>query len=148
MEKISGNYSVGMENADDALREQVIQVANRAKDVQRQLTNESNLLVLDQIFSADFEHPFSQRPLRKGTVIGLGRDKIYILLDENAIEIKLYLSSLEVLWKTPIIIDKEQLSLVRKTDQQTILSLGDEVDVVVSDKNEIKHRWIFSIKSN
>ena len=148
MEKISGNYSAEIENEDDALREQVIQVANRAKDVQRQLINESNLLVLDQVFSVDFALPLSKRPLRKGTVIGLGRDKIYILLDENAIEIKLYLSSLEVLWKTPIIIDKEQLSLVRKTDQQTILSLGDEVDVVVSDKNEIKHRWIFSIKLN
>ena len=76
IEKVSGFHAESSKHLDGELRMQVIQVANRAKDIQNQLTNEANLLVLDQIFSEDLLLPEAKRPLRPGTVIGFGRDKL------------------------------------------------------------------------
>ena len=143
MEKIMGCDSNCSEEQDELLRQQIIQAANRAKGIQRQLTNEANLLVLDQVFSIDFEKEGIF--LRKGTVIGLGRDKLYILLDDISIEIKLYIQPLSTLWKIPLEIDIDQLSLINSENEKCLVSLGDEVDIFVADKDQNKHRWIFSI---
>ncbi|MCF6203185.1 MAG: RNB domain-containing ribonuclease [Methylococcaceae bacterium] len=143
IEKIMGCDLNCSEEQDEVLRQQIIQAANRAKGIQRQLTNEANLLVLDQVFSIDFEK--EEIFLRKGTVIGLGRDKLYILLDDISIEIKLYVQPLAAFWKIPLEIDIGQLSLINSDNQQCLVSLGDEVDIFVSDKDQKKHRWIFSI---
>lgn len=146
MEKIVGCDSSCSEQQDEMLRQQIILAANRSKGIQRQITNEANLLVLDQVFTAEFESAEGQAPLHKGTVIGLGRDKLYILLDDISIEIKLYIRPLERLWKLPLAIDQDQLSLVNSENQKHIISLGDEVDVFIADKDQARHRWIFSIE--
>lgn len=147
MEKVVGCNSNCSGEQDEMLRQQIIQAANRAKSIQRQLTNEANLLVIDQVFTADFECSEESAPLHKGTVIGLGRDKLYILLDDISIEIKLYIRPLEILWKTPLKIDLDQLSLVNSDNQERLVSLGDEVDISVVDKDQGKHRWIFQLSN-
>ncbi len=147
LEKMCGIDANHTEQQDEILRDQVMLAANRAKDIQRQLTNEANLLVLDQICSADLEQPKSKRPVRKGTVIGLGRDKLYILLDDISIEIKLYIRPLEVLWGKKLYIDQKQLSLYVKGEQQLLVSLGDEIEIVVVEMDQDHHQWIFSILS-
>lgn len=146
MEKIFATSSPDSKQQDQTLREQIIQAANRAKNIQRQLTNEANLLVLDQIFSTDFNLPTKLRPIRKGTVIGLRHDKLYILLDTFSIEIKLYISPLETLWHIPLVIDQDQLALINKENNNAIVSLGDEIKIQVIEKDNTKQRWIFSIK--
>jgi ribonuclease R len=145
MEKISGHQTPEMEQEDQALRAQVIQIANRAKDIQNQLTNEANLLVLDQIFFEDLNLPETQRPVRTGTIIGLGRDKLYILLDEISIEIKLHIRPLETLWNKTLFIDQEQLCLFSKDTERPLLRLGEQVQVTVHDHDQDKQRWIFSL---
>jgi hypothetical protein len=146
MEKIVGCDLSCSEEQDEMLRQQIILAANRSKGIQRQITNEANLLVLDQVFTAEFESAAGHAPLHKGTVIGLGRDKLYILLDDISIEIKLYIRPLERLWKLPLAIDQDQLSLVNSENQKHIISLGDEVEVFVADKDQAGHRWIFTIE--
>lgn len=146
METLSINRNDSKER-DEALRTQIIQAANRAKDVQNQLTNEANLLVLDQVFSPDLALPESQRPVREGIVIGLGRDKLYILLNEISIEIKLYVKLLEAFLKKSLYIDQERLSLFLKGDEQPWVCLGDGVDITVVGKDQDKHRWIFFIQA-
>ena len=145
MEKVVGCESNCSKERDELLRQQIIQAANQAKGIQRQLTNDANLLVLDQIFTTDLESSEGNTPIRKGTVIGLGRNKLYILLDKISIEIKVYIRPLENLWKTSLTINQDQLSLVNSQNQARLLSLGDEVKVSVIDKDQAKHRWIFSI---
>lgn len=145
MEKVEGCQSVCSKEKDEAIRLQIIKAANRAKGIQRQLTNEANLLVLDQLFAQEFDCTVEKRPVHQGTVIGLGRDKLYILLDDISIEIKLYIRPLEKLWGMPLAIDSDQLSLVNSKNQARLISLGDEVSVSVVDKDQARHRWIFSI---
>ena len=145
MEKILGCETNCSDEQDVELRQQVILAANRAKGIQRQLTNEANLLVLDQIFSIDFTSAKENVPIRKGTVLSLGRDKLYILLDEISIEIKLYIQPLAQLWKIPLLIDNERLALINRNNQEKIIGLGDEVEIFVVDNDIARHRWIFSI---
>lgn len=145
MEKIVGCDASCSDEQDEELRQQIILAANRAKGIQRQLTNDANLLVLDQIFSDDFASSEGDVPIRKGTVIGLGRDKLYILLDDISIEIKLYIRPLEQLWKVPLSVDNGQLALVNTDNQEKIISLGEEVEVSVVDKDQAKRRWIFTM---
>ncbi len=145
MEKVEGCKSTCSKEKDESIRQHIIQAANRAKGIQRQLTNDANLLVLDQIFTHEFETSEKERPVHCGTVIGLGRDKLYILLDDISIEIKLHIKPLVTLWKMPLAIDQEQLSLVNSKNQTPLVSLGDEVSISVIDKDQAKHRWIFSI---
>lgn len=82
-------------DGDDAVRERVIAQANRARELQRELTRQANLLVLDRIFAADLERPPAERPVREGTVMGLRRGKIYVQLDAPPVDVKVYATELD-----------------------------------------------------
>lgn len=145
LEKTRLQPEVQPSQEDETLRDQIILSANRAKDLQDQLTKAANKLVMDQLFMADLNLAESLRPERTGTIISLGKDKLYVLLDEPAIEIKVYIKSLEILWNTPLTIDTDQISLSRNQDQHTIASLGDGIAVKVVKHDAIKDQWVFDM---
>ncbi|NOT86419.1 MAG: RNB domain-containing ribonuclease [Methylococcaceae bacterium] len=130
---------------DEALRDQVILMANRAKDLQNELTKAANKLVIDQLFAADLQCLEAERPARQGTIIGLSKDKLYILLDDPEIEIKLYIHALATLWNTPLIVDDQQVSLYKTQDKIRIASLGDSVQITVFEQNTLKDQWSFQL---
>lgn len=68
--------------ADEALQQAVIRAANTAKDRQRDLTKAANQLVIDGFLHVGLE--------LEGTVLGVGRDRLYLQLDEPPLELKLY----------------------------------------------------------
>lgn len=78
----------GAGDIDDELREQVIEAANRAKDLQRKLTAVSNRIALDQLFEADLAG--AEPVVRRGTVMGVTAAKIHVLLDEPPVDVKVY----------------------------------------------------------
>ena len=75
---------------DEALREQVIEAANRSREIQRKLTAEADAVVIDDLFSADLEHPLDRRPTHRGTVMGMRRGRVYVRLDSPPLDIKVY----------------------------------------------------------
>ncbi len=75
---------------DDALREAIITAANRAKDVQHQLTKAANQLVIAALLNADLALPAAERRGRPGTIVGFAEDKAYVLLDQPPLELKVY----------------------------------------------------------
>lgn len=147
MEKTGYQTQTVSTATDEALRDQVIVIANRAKDLQNQLTKATNKLVLDQLFTVDLQQPEANRSARQGTVIGLGKDKLYILLDAPEIEIKLYIHALASLWNTPLAIDEAQISLYNSQDNTRITGLGDAVTVRVIEKNSLKDQWLFQLET-
>ena len=147
MEKTGYQTQTVSTTTDEALRDQVIVIANRAKDLQNQLTKATNKLVLDQLFTVDLQQPEANRSARQGTVIGLGKDKLYILLDAPEIEIKLYIHALASLWNTPLAIDEAQISLYNSQDNTRITGLGDAVTVRVIEKNSLKDQWLFQLET-
>ncbi len=131
--------------ADETLRDQVITIANQSREKQKQITREANRLVLDQLFQADMQQPNMQRKPRLGTVMGMDRSKIYVLLDEPAVEIKVYLHYLSEALTTELQIDQDAVALHRKHDQQVIARIGDAASIIVKGWDEQRDRWILLI---
>ncbi len=76
----------GEGGADDALMEQVIEAANRAKNTQRKITALADRLAIDQLLARDLE----RGTVRRGTVMGLTDAKIYVTFDDPPVDVKLY----------------------------------------------------------
>ncbi len=81
--------------ADETLRAAVIERANAARELQRELTREANRLVLDRLFTAELDRPLGERPIREGTVMGLNRRKVYIQLDDPPVDVKVYATAID-----------------------------------------------------
>lgn len=130
---------------DETLRDQVILSANRAKDLQNELTKAANKLVMDQLFMADMLLPQTSRPARVGTIIGLSKDKLYVLLDAPEIEVKVYVKALEAVMNTALVVDAEQISLYTIEGNRRVASLGDAVSLTVIENDMPKDQWVFQL---
>lgn len=75
---------------DEALRRQVIEAANRSREVQRKLTAEADAVVIDDLFNADLARPLDRRPAHRGTVMGMRRGRVYVRLDSPPLDVKVY----------------------------------------------------------
>jgi len=80
---------------DDTLRSRVVERGNEARLLQRTITKQANGLVLDHLFARDSKSALSERPVRRGTVMGLTRSKAHVLLDDPPVEVKVYSRHLE-----------------------------------------------------
>jgi ribonuclease R len=123
---------------DDELRARVIEQANRARELQSVLTREANLVVIDRVFARDAALPWSQRPDRIGTVMGLRGDKIYVQLDDPPIDVKVYL---------PRVDPDAELDArgVRVKGGHIDCRLGDEVAVRVRERDPRDGRWLLDL---
>jgi len=115
---------------DEAIRAQVIDAANHAKDVQRNLDHELDALIVAAVLGPDLARPLAERPRRTGTVVGFAPSKIYIVLDHPPIDVRATLFDQAKQhgggW---LIVADEGARLARKSDDLTIARLGDCVQV-------------------
>ena len=144
-ERVSGTGSA-VDPADEALRDRVVDLANRARSLQRQLDKDSDRLVLDQLFADDLERPDRERTNHRGTVVGLRPTRAYVLLDEPPADVKIYLRDLESSLGGPVNLDEHGISVVRSEDGATVLSLGDPVDLVVAGRDAGRNRWRLELR--
>lgn len=136
-EAISG----GSGENDESLRKSVVEAANRAKKIQRDVTNQCNLLVLDQMFQDDLKA--SNVLQRSGTIMGMQRGKAYVLLDQPPIDVKVYLRHLVEEQGVRLSIDETNLTL---TGGKETFRIGDAVNVSVRGYDESKKRWKLSLE--
>ncbi len=80
---------------DIELRKKVILASNRSKDIQKEIDNFVNSLVIESLFKEDLMTSASARRVHKGTILGMKDSKLYVLLDDPAIEIKIYMEDIE-----------------------------------------------------
>lgn len=116
---------------DDTLRETVIDAANRAKELQHQLTKAANLLVIEPLLTADLALPEAERPRRAGTVLGLAPDKAYVLLDDPPLELKVYARDLGPRYR--LVEEASALVIHGQSDApDLVLRLGERVALTVT----------------
>lgn len=139
-EKHLGSSPVLSKSQDNDLRAQIIKIANSAKSVQRKITQQGNLLILNQLFSDDMKHTAKQRTSHEGTIIGLDNRKIYILLDKPKVEVKVYIKHLEINQNQTLVTESDKVTLSQQTSQTPFVRLGDSVFVSV--KGQEKNRWV------
>ncbi len=130
---------------DIELRKKVVDSANRSKALQRTLEKEAGLMVLDQLFSDDISKNVGERPVYRGTFIGMKSHLLYIRLDDPKIEVKLHLRDLDRLtgevWRS----DAIGVEVVPPQGSRFApLQVGSVVSLRVASYNKKRKYWILA----
>ncbi len=127
---------------DEALREAVVERANEAKQLQKKITKEANLVVLDRVFARDMAA--ADAPWRRGTVMGLTRSKVHVVLDDPAaVEVKVYLRPLEARLGRDLQRSDDRAALL--DGEQELCRLGDAVEIRVIGRDGL--RWDLDLRA-
>ncbi|MEM7246979.1 MAG: RNB domain-containing ribonuclease [Acidobacteriota bacterium] len=124
--------------ADVALQERVVEIANQSKDLQRKLTRAANRLVLDDVLG----HLGRDRLV--GTVMGLTRSKVHVLLDDPPLDVKAYRRDLERGGRK-CRLARSGVALLDARGRR-VLALGDRVSVGVAGRDAQRDRWRLSVR--
>jgi ribonuclease R len=124
---------------DPELLERIIDTANRARAVQRELTKAANMVVIDSVLRADEALPEAERPWRRGTIVELRSTRAYVQLDDPPIELKLYDDDLGA--------SRELLrgGAVLRIGARRLLRVGAPVDLRVVGHDPRRDRWRFTV---
>lgn len=123
----------GEGHADEELRAKIVDGANEAKSVQRAIVNESNRLVLDQIF----EDALANGTKLPAVLMGAARSKAYVRLQSPPIDAKVYLGRGDEVLRP----SDEGAGL---SNQEQRFGLGDSVTLTVLGRDE-RDRWELEI---
>lgn len=141
IEQLAGGVAITPER--EALREAVIAAANRAKEVQRQITKEANLLVLDEVFGADLARAEGTRPLRRGTLLGLKFDHLYLQLEDPPFEVKVYLRDVaRAVGGEAHDLGRVEAAITRPDGGRVVFRVGDVVAFRVAGHDAKRGRWL------
>ena len=129
-------------DADQALREEVIEAANAARQRQRQLDKQIEFATLLSVFSIELEHNSTQ--WHNGTIMGLRADKLYINLDDMALDVKVYRNDLE----TALSVHYEigDISAIPDNASAPTWMLGQGIQLRISDYDEARARFVFDLR--
>ncbi len=136
---------------DEALRAEVVEIANRAKDVQRRVADLANELVIDRVFRPEIERSIAERTPFAGTVMGITSGKVHVRLDAPPIDVKLYLRDLgrdlaprgkPAIWLEP---DEHAVVLRERDGQRALFSLGEAIRVRVVRRDDAQRRWVLGL---
>jgi ribonuclease R len=142
-----GEAAAAPPTADDvALREQVVDAANRARAVQRQLTKDADLLALDLLLEPDLVRPRPQRVARRGTVLGLERHRLRVQLDRPTVDLKVDVADLSRRFGCAFRLDDAGVAMEPEDPRAPTYHLGDEVVLVTAGRDPHRNRWHFDLE--
>ncbi len=140
-ELLSGPSASADDTADERLRAEVVETANRAKELQRAVTRDGNKLVIDALLGEDLDLPEHARPIHPGTLLGVVPTRLYVQLDEPPLELKLYRRHVEKAWGTRLELDEHGVVLREGGRDEPVLRTGDAIGVRVAGYDELADRW-------
>lgn len=126
---------LGLAAPDAALRDQVIEASNQARQTQKTLDKAVNLMAIDALFQRDVDQG---APPRLGTVVGITRSRVHLQMDDPAIELKAYAQDLS--WA---LVPHESGAAAMAPDGSVRLALGDRARARVLGKEG--ERWRLDI---
>lgn len=124
---------------DDALREQVIQAANRSKERQRRISKEVMGLALDQVLGRELSLPIERRRTFNGTILGIRATRLYVGLTAPPLDLKVYVEDIERHIGQGLELAGEAV-LGPAGGEGTSFRLGDPIALRV-DRRDGKGRW-------
>jgi len=129
---------------DEALRIQVIEAATTSRQKQRQLDKKIKLAALHQNFSEDLEGLIDESPTSyTGTIVGIRKDRLYVSLNDNALEIKIYKNNLDENYSTTY--QFSAVAAIPAAPEQPRYELGDSIAIAVQRYDSEKSRYHFKI---
>jgi ribonuclease R len=115
---------------DVALRDEVIDAANRAKDQQRRLDREVDRWTLEAALAPELARPFDERPEHTATVMGVSSSRLHLLLDHVPLDVTLLFYDLgQALGGAWLEQADEGARVAVKATGKTVCHLGDQVAV-------------------
>ena len=130
-------------HVDEKLREAVIISATQARQKQRQLDKKIEFAALFQQFSNQLS---TQHYVpHSGTIIGMRKDRIYINLDESAMDIKIYKDNLDETFSAQY--DINNATATPHTDNAPSWQLGQAIIVTLLRYDNEKKRFHFTMKN-
>ena len=127
--------------ADDQLRQLVISAANAAKERQRRVTKDVTRLALDDLLGGDLALPEQQRPVYRGTILGLTSSRLYVSLDDPPVELKVYVQDLEQTLGLSLRLLDSEVEMRARRRRGPQFRLGDEIQLRTAGRDERKGRW-------
>jgi ribonuclease R len=136
----------GPQVGDEALRTEVVTVANRSRETQRRVQDVSNEVVLNRLFTPELAR--ATRTVFMGTVMGFAGSKLHVRLDAPPLDVKLQFfdvakTSFNGAW---LEIADEGASLRAKGVTAPLLKLGQPLELQVERRDEKTQRWVFVIR--
>lgn len=129
---------------DEALRAEVVKVANRAREQQRKVQNLSNEVVMDRLFEPELTRPKAERSVFTGTVMGLAGSKVHVKLDAPPLDLKLLLFDLAPFFQGAWLEVAEEGAVLRaKGKSEPLLLLGQALRLRVLKRDVPNRRWVF-----
>lgn len=135
--------SDGGSDEDHELRTRVIEAANESKVTQKRIDKEVLLVTIADFLAADLEAPIEARAWRSGTVIGLRPTRVYVLLDDVPLELKVYADDLEATFGCTYALKGHELC--GKPNTPTF-GLGDHVTLRVARYDADRRRYVFDFE--
>lgn len=132
-------------STDEQLRREVIDRANRAKETQKRITRAANRLVIDQWFAEDLRGDL-RRPIHRGTILGLTRTKVHVLLDPVPLEVKVYVRDLERQRSTQLELCRAGAALRDPASGAVVCRLGDAVRIGATGRDRRRDRWELALE--
>lgn len=123
-----------------ALRTSVIQAANRAREIQREIDKAVDSCAIGHILSHDIDLPLESRPIYSGTILGMKSTALYVRLDMPPIELKVYVYDMQELTGEGWQVD-ETLSIVSNVSGTRRYAIGDTAGIRVYRFLAAKKKW-------
>lgn len=125
---------------NNALRNRVIDAANRAKDVQNSIAKAIDSCAIAHAISRDYEIPEQERPIRTGTILGMKASALYVRLDSPPIELKVYIKDIiEAAGQNYVL--NESKTVLQSQDESTRYVVGGAIGLRVHTYNAQKNKW-------
>jgi ribonuclease R len=136
--------STAFENhIDEKLRDAVIESATKARQKQRQLDKKIEFAALFQQFSLELSTQTYKAHV--GTIMGMRKDRLYINLDDSAIDIKMYKDNLNEIFSTRY--DINTTTATPNSDNAPTWELGQAVIVSLVRYDNEQNRFHFKMKT-
>ena len=136
-----GTVSQAVIDEDLNLREQVIDAANNARSLQKKLTKAVYKLAIDDLLSDDLALPDDRRPVRTGTVFGVRPTRLYVRLENPAIDVKLYTDYLDKKFGGAFDSDRRNTVLFNRENGHQFV-MGQVLQMKVSAYDDVRNRWV------
>lgn len=125
---------------DDDQQQKVVAKAGEAAGMQRKLTKAANRFAIDAVFETQLALDEAERPVHRGTILGLKNNRLYVELDDPPLEIKVYLDKLTAQGEPSGKVADDRTAF--EADDGRRFVVGDAIDLRLADA--VDDRYLFA----